>query len=72
LLAIFFIIHLISADDVGLAGRTIGSGERSDSATISRCRGGGEIECGMNTVDSSFAIVSAFSLSVTAKVLFGR
>jgi len=71
-LAIFIIIPLISAGDVDLIGRAIVNGERSDSATISRCRGGGEIECGMNTVDSSFASVPAFSLSVTAKVLFGR
>lgn len=60
LLANFFIIPLISAGEVGFAGRAIGSGERSDSVIISRCRGGGEIVCGMNNVDSSFASVSAF------------
>jgi len=72
LLANFFIIHLISAGEVGFAGRAIGSGEKSDSMTISRCRSGGEIECGMNTVESSFASASVFSLSVTANMLFGR
>jgi len=37
---------------VGLAGSAMGNGEESDSVTVSRCSGGGEIECGTNTDDS--------------------
>jgi len=65
-------IPFISAGEVGLAGKAIGSGERSNSVIIFRCNGGDGIECGLNTVDNSSASVSAFSLSVTARELFGR